>query len=189
MSLKNANYFRNLQPGFDPSEFGLRLAETLQQLDDDRQTLAQQTNSNTDGRPQAPPAIGGLTVRAQNGHFDVAITDRTPIYAGINYFLMHADNPHFSNPTVIDMGQTRNHNLFLGNVTRYFAAYSSYQTSLPSQAVYHGGTKPAAVVGGGSVGGPAFQSGQGTGTSGPGVGLEGPGIAPFRSTTGAPPKR
>jgi hypothetical protein len=189
MALKNANYFRNLQPGFDPSEFGLRLAETLQQLDDDRQTLAQQTNSNTDGRPQAPPAIGALNVTGQNGKFNIRITDRGPIYAGINYFAVHADNPHFTNAETIDLGQSRNHTVSLGNVTRYWAAYSSYATSLPSPPAYHGGAIPRPVTGGGIEGGPPFQPSEGTGTSGPGVAFEGPGIAPFRSTTGAPPKR
>ena len=189
MAVKNLNFFRNLQPGFDPAEFGLRLAEALQQIDDNHGVVTQQTNSNTTGRPQAPPAIGGLTVTGQNGHFDIAITDRGPIYAGINYYAVHADNAAFRNATVIDMGQSRNHNVFLGNVTRYFGAYSSYGTSLPSGVAYHGGAKPTPVTGGGSVGGPAFQSAQGTGTSHPGVALEGPGYAPFRSATGAPPKR
>lgn len=187
--LKNANYFRNLQPGFDPAEFGLRLYETLQQLDSDHQTVTQQTNSNTTGRPQAPPAIGGLSVAGANGKFNIRITDRGPIYAGINYFLVHADNPHFTNAETIDLGQSRNHSISLGNVTRYWAAYSSYATSLPSSPAYHGGAVPQPVSGGGIQGGPPFQTSEGTGTSEPGVAFEGPGQAAFRSSTGKPPKR
>jgi len=192
MSFRNADFLRNLSldaEGRLPADFGARLYEALIDLDSQNGIVEQQTNSNTKGRPPAPPAISGLTVTAQNGHFDIAISDRNPIYAGINYFAVHADNPHFTNPTVIDMGQSRNHNIFLGNVTRYWGAYSSYSSSLASPTVFHGGIKPRAVTGGGSVGGPAFQSGQGTGTSPPGVGFQGPGVAPFRSTNGRPPTR
>lgn len=183
IQVKNLEYLRTLHDG--------KLAEALESIAGGINNTIQQTNSNGSGSPQAPPTIGGLKVTGQNGHFNIAITDNSPIYRDVHYWIEHADNPHFLNPHVVHMGQSRNHNLFLGNVTRYFRGFSSYSSSPPSPAVYHSNAqgRPMGVQGGGSVGGPLFTLGQSSGTGNTGEGLQGPGVAPFRSTTGVPPSR
>lgn len=185
---------RNLDAikGWASAEFpglGQRLYETLSDIIQQQKNVAQQTNANPHGDVLPPTGIANLSVTAQNGHFAIAITDNSQIYRGINYFVEHADNASFQNPQVIDIGQSRNHTVFLGNVTRFFRAYSSYASSPPSPAAYFGGQTPQPVTGGGNVAGPSFSTPQGSGTGLPGVGLQGPGVAPFRSATGAAPVR
>lgn len=174
----------------DRPDFGARLVEALQVIQSAHNNVEQQTNSNSTGQPEPPGQINGVSVTAQNGQFNVAITDNNNIYRGVKYFVEHDDNPNFTNPQIVDMGTTRNANLFLGNTTRYFRAYSSYGQSGASDAVYHGEqTNPTPVTGGGSIGGPAFQVSQGAGTGAAGEGLKGPGPAPYRSNDGKPPTR
>lgn len=187
--LVNLDWLRTVTPK-DAPDLGARLYETISALNQKHETLAQQVNGNGKGQPAAPPGIAGLTVSASAGHFTAAISDPNPIYRGIQYFIEHADNPHFVNPVVEDLGQSRNWHDFLGNTTRYFRAYSSYASSPPGAPVYHGTqVAPIAVQGGGTVGAPAFLASQGSGTGAPGQGLTGPGIIPFRSANGKPPVR
>ena len=182
--IRNLDFIRQLP------EWGAKLYEALSDLNGQHQTLAQQVNGNGQGAPTPPPAIAGVNVTGQNGHFDIAINDPSPIYRDVHYYVEHADNPHFVNPSIIHLGHTRNHNVFLGNATRYFRAYSAYASSAPGAPAYHGGAAaPAPVSGGGSVGPPPFQKSQGSGTGAPGQGLSGPGPIPFRSATGAAPSR
>lgn len=190
MSYKNRAFLQALTSE-EHGAYGSRIVEALDDILQQHNNLAQQVNGNSTGQPLAPPQVSGLKVTGQNGHFNIAISDpNSPIYRDIHYWVEHSDSPHFSNPHVVHMGQSRNHNLFLGNVTRYFRAFSSYSSSPPSAAVYHGSqVAPAPVIGGGSVGGPQFTEGQSSGTGTPGTGLQGPGIAPFRSPNGAPPSR
>jgi hypothetical protein len=189
LNIKNLDFIRNMATP-DMPDLGAKLYEALKSIEVSHNNIAQQVNANSTGNPEPPPAVDGLKVTGQNGHFSAAITDNNPVYRGVNYFLEHASNPQFTDPTVVNLGATRNHDMFLGNVQRYFRAYSSYSSSAPSRAAYHGTeVDPMPVVGGGSVGGPAFQSSQGSGTGAPGQGLSGPGPVPFRSTTGIPPVR
>lgn len=184
MAIRNLPWLRGV------AQIGSRLYEIVSDLNTQHQNLAEQVNGNGSSQPNAPPSIGGLQVTGQNGHFSIAITDNSPIYRGVNYFVEHADNPHFTNPHVIDLGASRNHNVFLGNVTRYWRAYSSYPTSGPGTPAYFGSqVLPTPVQGGGPTGGPNFTSSQGSGTGAAGAGLQGPGVAPYRSPTGLPPKR
>ena len=173
----------------DHPEFGVKLRQALLSIQTAHNNVELQTNSNSSGEPQAPPTVNGINVKSQNGHFSVSVTDNNQVYRGVSYFLEHADNPHFTNPTIVPMGPARNMHLFLGNVTRYFRAYSSYGTGVASPPVYHGGSQPLPVAGGGSVGGPALLPSQGSGTGAPGVGLVGFGPVLFRTTSGVPPPR
>jgi hypothetical protein len=187
--VRNLDYIRNLSSKEFP-DLGAKLFEALTDIAGNQNTLAQQVNGNVNGAPQAPPAVNGLQVSAQNGHFQVAITDNSPIYRGISYYVEHADNPNFTNAHTVNLGSSRNANLFLGNVNRYFRAYSSYASSPAGPPVYHGSqAQPLVVSGGGAIGGPAFLSSQGSGTGAPEQALQGPGRIPFRSATGAPPTR
>lgn len=187
--IRNLEWLRTLSSEQFPG-LGARLYEALSDLNQQHVTLAQQVNGSGQGQPGPPPAVNSLKVTGQNGHFDIKIQDGNPIYRDVHYYVEHADNPHFSNPTTIHLGHSRDHNIFLGNVTRYWRAYSAYASSPPGPPAYHGGaTSPSPVSGGGQVGGPEFQLSQGSGTGQPGQGLQGPGVIPFRSASGAPPKR
>lgn len=169
----------------------VRLYEALSDIIGGVDTHGQQANLNATGQPIPPPQVNGVRATAQNGHMTVAITDNNQIYSGIQYFVEHADNPQFTNPQIVHLGDRRNSDpIYVGNQTRYVRAYSSYPFSAPSQAVYHGlKTQPTAVAGGGSDSGPAFLPSQGSGTGGAGQGLQGPGQFPFRSANGKPPIR
>jgi hypothetical protein len=151
-----------------------RLYETIKAVQDQAATIQQQTNSNATGPVDPPPAIAGVHVSTgPGGEFQVSITDTGEISRGVNYFAEHADNPHFSNPHVIDMGQSRNLSVHMGSQKLYWRAYSSYSGSMPSAPAYHGSAAaPLAVLGG--VPGIRSQS-QGSGTGAPGQGLQGPG--------------
>lgn len=189
MKIPNLAYLRTVSSPQFP-DLGSKLFEALQAIAQQASNVEQQVNGNPAGLPQAPPSPNGVKVSGQNGHFSVAITDTNQIYRGIQYFIAHADNPNFTNPVIVPLGASRNAHLFLGNVSRYFMAYSSYGSSSPSEPVFHGGEgRPSVVNGGGSIGGPAFLPSQGSGTGDPGVGLSGPGPVPFRSVTGIPPVR
>lgn len=189
MDIKNLPYIRGLASKDFP-DLGPKLAEALQSIAQSSANVAQQLNGNGTGNPQPPPAVNGLKVTGQNGHFNIAIQDGGKIFRDVHYYVAHADNPHFTNASVIHMGHSRNHNVFLGNVSRYWMAYSAYASSAPNQPVYHGSqTNPLAVAGGGDIGGPEFLPSEGSGTGPAGVGRSGPGPVPFRSATGAAPIR
>lgn len=189
MTIPNLDYIRGLRSEEFP-DLGAKLYEALNSIAQQSAQVQSQTNTNPKGQPTPPPPISGFNVTGQNGHFNLRITDNNPIYRGIQYYAEYDTQSHFPNPQVIHLGDTRNHNVFLGNGKYYWRAYSSYASSAPSAPVYHGSSaKPTGVVGGGTVGSPNIQSSQGSGTSSPGQGLEGPGIIPFRSSNGIPPTR
>lgn len=189
LEIKNLAWLKALAPKEYP-ELGQKLAEALQSIQGATNNLEQQTNTNVGGAPQPPPGIRSLTVAANNGHFQVSINHgNAQFYRTPHYYLVHADNPHFTNPHIVDMGASRNMNLFLGNATRYFGAYTAYEPSQPSAMVYHGGVRPEAVTGGGSVPGPSFATSQGSGTGAAGVAHSGPGPVPYRTVSGVPPIR
>lgn len=179
--IRNLEYIRQRDP---------RLYEALSDLIQQHQAVAQQVNGNPTGNPHPPAPIDGVTVTGQNGHFHIQIQHRADIYRGIQYYAEFADNPGFSNPHTIHMGDSREHTQFLGNGTYYWRAFASYASSPPSAPAYHGGAgAPQPVSGGGVVGGPALLDPQGSGTGNAGEGLSGPGPVAFRSSTGVPPKR
>lgn len=187
--VKNIAYFRNISlPEFP--DFGAKLFEALQSIGVQGTNIEQQTNSNAQGAPQPPQNIDSVNVSAANGHFSVAIQDQgNNLYRGVQYFVEHDSDPNFTNPITVPMGTSRNANLFLGNVTRYFRAFSAYPSSPRSQAAYHGSqSTPQAVLGGGTNGGPPVVASEGSGTGPAGVGLQGPGDVPFRGG-GVPPAR
>ena len=188
LNIQNLDWLRKVTVEGHP-EFGAKLYSALLSVQNAHNNVEQQPNSDSDSEPAAPPAINGLKVTAQNGHFSWEITDTNQIYRGAHYFLEHADNPHFTNPIQIQAGPARNGSVFLGNATRYWRAYSSYGTSPASSPIYHGGAQPIAVTGGGSVGAPATTVNQGAGTGAPSVGLVGYGPVQYRSTTGVAPPR
>lgn len=189
MNIKNIDYISKLASKEFP-ELGPKLAEALKSIAQQTANVAQQLNGNGSGSPQPPPPVNGLKVTGKNGHFNIAIQDGNKIFRDIHYYVEHSDNPHFTNPSVIHLGHSRNHSIFLGNVTRYWRAYSAYASSSTSSPAYHGSpTSPVGVVGGGTIGGPEFLPSEGSGTGAPGVGLSGPGPVPFRSPNGAAPIR
>jgi len=189
LSLKNLAYFKNLQSW--SAEAGQKLTEMISEIAQGVNNQEQQNNSNATGQPQPPPAINSLNVTASNGHFQVAINhEGAQFYRGIRYFVEHSATSQFADPHIVDMGTSRNMNLFLGNSTRYFRAYASYGSSPPGPAAYHGGKlQPRPVTGGGAVPGPSFAPSEGSGTGTAGQGLSGPGPVPFRTKNGAPPVR
>jgi hypothetical protein len=187
IAVRNLDWVRSLKIAGHP-EAGAKLYEALSDIVNAATNIESQTNTNASGEPISPPPIQGLQISARNGHFQIAIHDGGSIYRGIRYYIEHADNSQFSNPQRICLQDARNHNLFLGNVTRYFRAYSAYSSSSPSNPVYFGGSTPQPVVGGGTVNGPNFLADQGTGTGGT-DGITGPGQFPFISESGVPPGR
>jgi hypothetical protein len=175
MKIPNLAYLRNIP------DFGAKLYEALDAVQRQSSTVEKQVNGNATGQPESPPNIDALNVTGQNGHFNIAITDNGQVSRGIRYYVEHDSDPNFTNPHVIHMGDSRNHNAFLGNQSLYFRAFSAYGSSPPSHPAYHGSAAaPQPVQGGGSVGAPARLPSQGSGTGAAGVGLSGPGPVPKR---------
>ena len=188
LDVKNLDWLGKVTVEGHP-EFGAKLRQALLSIQTAHNNIELQTNTNSTGEPAQPPQINGMQVKAQNGHFSVSITDNNQIYRGTSYFVEHADNPHFTNPTIVPMGPARNAHMFLGNVTRYFRAYSSTTVGPSSPPVYHGGAQPTPISGGGVVGGPVTLPSQGSGTGEAGQGLVGFGHVQYRSGNGVPPPR
>jgi hypothetical protein len=155
--------YRNRQAILDKNpEIGQALDDLLRHV----QTTMDQTNASPDGQAQPPTAPAALKVTAAHGIFDASITDNSPVTRGVNYFLEYSQSPQFNSPTVVDLGQSRNHRVMLGNQNLYWRAYSAYPTGPKSAHVYHGGVAtPSPVAGGGSLSGPSIQPSQGSGTS------------------------
>lgn len=173
MRIPNLEYFRTASAN-DP-QFSWRLAQSFRAIARQSTTTEQQTNANPSGQPAAPPNIQGLTVTAQNGHFTFRIKDAAPgLRRGVQYRIDYATTQDFRDPHPINIGDSRDHNEFLGNATLHFRAASSYPSSQMSAWVYHGGAQPVPVSGGGSVGPPAFPPSEGSGTGAPGQTGTGP---------------
>lgn len=193
LSLEDINWLRSYD-GTNHAEFSRRLATILTNVVNGANTMEQQTNSNMNGSPIAPPKVDALSVKGQNGHYSLSIHDSNKnIFRGVNYYVEHSEDPSFSNPQKIHIGDPRDHTVFLGSGTRYFRAYSAYASSPSSPPTYHGTeAQPIGVDAGGSIGPPATLpvQGSGTGPSGPDGGGSGPGPIPFRSPVpGKPPVR
>src|SRR6185312_8283831 len=188
MQLTNLDYFRNLKLPDSP-EFGARLYQVFRDIVTKSTNTEQQANLNPEGPPSPPAPPDAVDVSGQDGYLHVAITHNAEIYRGIQYHLEHADNPHFTNPIPVSMVNSRHLTIPVGNQTRYVRIAASYPSSPPSNWVYHGGSQPIGVNGGGSGPGPLFLPSQGSGTGHAGVGLQGPGKSAFRSATGVPPVR
>jgi hypothetical protein len=150
---KNRSFIRNKHP---------EIAEALDTISSMMDQIMLHTNTTTDGGIEPPPQISSLNVAAQDGIFDVSIADDvSPVTRGINYFIEYAADRNFSNPTVVDLGTSRNWRRMLGNQTLYFRAYSSYPTSSRSQPLHF----QDAVIGGGRLYGPPLSKSSGSGTT------------------------
>ena len=182
LSPRNLNRIRN---GSASSE---QLYEALRDITEAHNQLVQQINGNVNGAPAPPRPIQSLVVNAQDGIFHAQITDNGANYRGINYHLQYATDPSFSKPVTVHLGPSRDYRAQLGNQSLYWRGFSDYPTSAHSDPVYHGGSSPALVIGGGSIAGPTIPPGQGSGTGQPGQ-ISGHGPVPFRSSDGLAPKR
>lgn len=164
-SLPNYAYLQQKDP---------RLAETLKALEAALNNVAQQTAASAQGPQAISPAPAKLNVTAAQGVYDIAITDDAPIQRGVEYFLEYSLTPAFNQPTVIHLGTTRNHRVFLGNQNLYWRVYSQYGPAAgPSQPTYFGSkSSPTPVTGGGAITGPTPLPSNGSGTA-PSNGLQG----------------
>ena len=189
LNIKHLAFIRSAQE-WTP-ELAARMYEALQSIASAHNNVEGQTNGNSTGEPQPPPAPLGIQVTARDGYMHVAINDQGPLYRGVKYWVAHADNPNFTNAihTQASGTELRNHTEFIGNQTRYVQVYKSYASSGPTAPVIHGGAQPIAEQGGGNSPGPLWLPSQGTGTGTAGQHPSGPGPVAFRSTTGKPPVR
>jgi hypothetical protein len=137
--------------------------ESLQQIVSAINALGRATGVDPSGSIAQPDPIGGISVLAANGIFDVAVTDNSAVHRGIYYFAESDTSPNFTAPRVWFMGSSRNLRVALGNLTLYWRGYSQYIGSIPSAPVTFG-SPPTAVAGGGSAG-PALQPSSGSGTA------------------------
>ena len=156
--------------------------EALTQLVNGVNSVGRATGVDPSGSIAAPSPIGSLNVLAQDGIFDLAITDNSTLNRGIFYFAESDVTPAFSSPYVHFMGSSRNLRVSMGNQTLYWRAYSQYLGSDTSEPVAFG-TPPTAVVGGGTASGPALQNSSGSGTASGSEGGSGFGLV-TQSTSG-----
>lgn len=142
------------------------IAEALDDIQQQMNNVAQQSNASAQGNTNPPPDIASISVSAANGVFQVAVTDNSPVYRGINYFVEYSETAAFTQPHVLDLGASRTWRGFLGSLSLYWRAYSQYSPSNPSNPVYFGtSTDPTPVAGGGVLTGPSLGSSTGSGTA------------------------
>jgi hypothetical protein len=139
------------------------LYESLTQVVGAVNALGRATGVDPAGSIAAPDPIGGLSVAAADGIFDIALTDNSPVRKGIFYFVESDTTSAFAAPHVYFLGSSRNLRVSIGNQTLYWRAYSQYIGSVPSPPVAFG-TPPSAVTGGG-LAGPPLQPSSGSGTA------------------------
>jgi hypothetical protein len=143
-----------------------RLADALDKIVEEINLTQKTTGVAPPGRLPTPPTLGGITVTAANGLFDVALTDLGVEQPGTYYFVEHDTSPSFGNAHTEGPSSSRNFHLALGNATRYFRAFSAYLGgSVRSPIIVFGGTTPTGVPGGGGAAGPTPSPTQGSGTS------------------------
>src|SRR4051812_18097168 len=107
MKIPNLPWIRQKDP---------RLYEALKAVQDQTTNIEKQGNFNATGHPAPPPPINGLKVTTgPAGEFQIAITDNGEVGRGINYWVEHDTSPNFTNPHIVDMGQSRNHSVNLGD--------------------------------------------------------------------------
>jgi hypothetical protein len=157
--------------------------EALTQLVNGVNSVGRATGVDPSGSIAAPSPIGSLSVVAQDGIFDLAITDNSTLNRGIFYFAESDVTPAFSSPYVHFMGSSRNLRVSLGNQTLYWRAYSQYLGSETSNPVTFG-NPPTAIAGGGTATGPALQTSMGSGTASGSEG--GSGFGQVTQTTSGP---
>jgi len=144
-----------------------RMYTALKSIEQAINNHADQGNLDPSAAEQAPPkAISQIVVTAKDGYHDIAITDNSPAYRGLNYFAYYSKTPDFQVKHKIDLGSSQNHRVFLGPGPFYWAANHAYPTSPGSDLVFHGGSTPVAV-GSGAYAGPEMQSEQGSTAFGP----------------------
>jgi hypothetical protein len=143
-----------------------RLADALDKIVDEINLTQRTTGVAPPGRLPTPSTLGGISVTAAGGKFDVQLNDPGVQQPGIVYFVEFDTSPNFSNAHVQGPFITRNIHLWLGNATYYFRAYSAYLGgTVTSPHITFGGTTPTGVAGGGAVAGPTPQPTRGSGTS------------------------
>ena len=157
------------------------LYEALRQVVGAVNAVGRATGVDPSGSISAPDPIGGVSVIAADGIFDVAITDNSAVNRGIFYFAESDISPDFTAPRVYFLGSSRNLRVALGNVTLYWRAYSQYMGSLPSAPVTFG-SPATGVAGGGASTGPALQTSSGSGTATGQQGGSGFGVATQRQS-------
>ncbi|MGO9642171.1 MAG: hypothetical protein ACLP1Y_12810 [Candidatus Acidiferrales bacterium] len=137
--------------------------EAIRQLVTAVNSIGRATGVDPSGSIAPPDPIGGISVVAADGIFDIAITDNSAVYRGIYYFAESDTSPDFTAPHVYFLGSSRNLRVSLGNQTLYWRGYSQYLGSQPSAPVVFG-APPTGVIGGGAAG-PPLQASSGSGTA------------------------
>ena len=165
LSLRNLDWLRRLEiPGVQAA--GARFHELISDMKKGVETMEQQTSSNMNGTPAAPPAIQNFTVQPHENGVEFAITHTGEMYRGVHYLIDHSETPHFQNARSVDVGETRNGFIPVGPRTLYYQVRAKYPWSDSTSPVFHGVSSPASVTGGtASI---ALLPSQGCGTAKPG---------------------
>src|ERR1700676_1947651 len=106
--------------------------EALTQIVNGVNSVGRATGVDPSGTIAAPEPIGGLSVTAADGIFDLAITDNSSVNRGIFYFAESDTTPAFSRPYVHFLGSSRNLRVSMGNQTLYWRARSPDLRAAPA---------------------------------------------------------
>jgi hypothetical protein len=178
LSLRNLDWLRSVKIDGEPA-FGQRLYEMFNDVRGGVNTLAQQTNSNLNGNPTAPPAPDAFKVVPHPQGVEFAITHNSDFYQGIKYEVDAMANGQTHS---YDVGSSRNGFLPVGPLTATYRVRALYPNGQSSNPIAHPGP-----VTGASVKQVAMLPGQGSGTTRQG---QPPGFGgAFRSSSGKPPVR
>ena len=174
-NVRNLDWIRTLKLDGHP-EFGARLYEALTDVRTNLGTLEQQTNSNLNGTPAAPPGIQGLTIVPHPQGVQFAIQHEADFYQGIQYKI----DAKAGNVThTYDVGDSRNGVLPVGNLTAQYQVRAQYPTGASTSPFVLAGP----VIGGSGSANLLPSQGAGTTKRGQPPGFGGP----YRGST--PPTR
>lgn len=152
-----------------PAQSKIPNLEYLRQKDPKlHETIVALMNSIPSVNVPAPAPLTNINVSAQDGIFHVTVADSGQVPKGTGYFLEYDNNPNFPQPTVIDLGASRQYRGFLGNQTLHWRGYSQLPpgyNSPPSAPIVYGGKVPRSVSGGGAATGPILLPSTGSGTA------------------------
>ena len=144
------------------SRLGPEVADEFSKFELAFNTVNQQINANPMGPVAAPSQISAIAVTPKGGGVhQVTIQDNSPVSRGISYFAEYSQDPAFGTFTTVPMGPSRQIDVPAGTGNIFWRAYSSYPTSSPSDAVYHG---VAVNSGGATASAAAGIAGTGSGT-------------------------
>lgn len=111
--------------------------DSLDHLASQIQAVVTQGNFSKKGIPTPPSSPTAINVTAVNGLRTVNIVHPNPV-SGIRWHLQYATDPNFTNPILVDLGESLTHEIYRPTGMIYIRAAAKFIASDRSQWIYFG---------------------------------------------------